>query len=73
MQTAQPSRQSAPSNTVCERGLHQRPPGRPRPMAETNGNVGTPQTLVPRRTERPTRGWLLAERPALHGLQRTAA
>ena len=73
MHTAHRSRQSAPSNATCTRGLHQRPHGRSAAAAEANGNVGTPQTLVPRRTERPTRGWLLAERPPLHGLQRTAA
>ena len=35
---------------------------------EVNGNVGTPDTLTPRRTDSPTHGWLLAEAPRLHRL-----
>ena len=38
--------------------------------ADTEGNVGTPDgtpdTLTPRRTDAPTRGWLLAEAPRMH-------
>lgn len=36
--------------------------------ADADGNLGTPGTLTPRRTETPTRGWLLAEAPRIHRL-----
>ena len=34
--------------------------------ADADGNVGTPDTLTPRRADAPTRGWLLAEAPRIH-------
>ena len=36
--------------------------------ADADGNVGTPDTLTPRRADAPTHGWLLAKAPRIHRL-----
>ena len=36
--------------------------------SDADGNVGTPDTLTPRRADAPTHGWLRAETPRIHRL-----